>query len=259
MDMYMQALWLRIRDGAHASWAAAFPSDRPSGVFAVYTSVLNGGLLVWSFGEVLGHSCSRDATIWISFGMAHCYVNMAFGVASMVYMRRQIACGIPEDIPQWRVFCHSPLMVIYAFYIVCEVAWAIAAAKFNARTTRDQCARHITVQILFFVLYWVVGLLLLFQVTFVTERWRRPRWRTFAAMRWNYLHNTRRHRSVRWHDERDSDDGEEPANADRVELRHREDTERTSIRDYASMPDDMTADNDDLRGNVVVQRTRPAK
>lgn len=244
MDMYLQALVLRVRDGAQVCWAAAFPSDRPSGVFAVYTSVLNGGLLVWSFAVVLGSSCNRDTTIWISVGMLHCYINMIFGVTSMMHMRRKIACGISEDTSQWRVFCRSPLMILYALYVICEVVWMIAAAQFSVRTSHTTCVRHINVQMFFFVFYWLGGLLLLFQITFATERWRRPRWRTFAAMRWDYLHNTERHRSVRWHDEHGG--AEEPVDLDRVEARHRPDTERTTARDYASVGDDLTTATEDI-------------
>jgi hypothetical protein len=259
MDMYLQALRLRIRDGAHVCWSAAFPSDRPSGVFAVFTSVTNGGLLVWSFSTVLGRPCSRDAIIWISLGMAHCFVNMIFGVASMVQVRRQIACGIPEEMSQWRVLYRDPLMVLYAIYLVCELVWMVSAAEMPVRTTRTGCERHITVQIIFLVLYWVCGLVLLFQVTFVTERWRRPRWRNFAAMRWDYLHDTQRHRVVRWHDEHDGDTADEPVEPDRAQTRHRADTERTSERDYASLRDDMTVDAENVRSSVAVQRPRPSR
>lgn len=260
MDVYLQALWLRVRDGAHVCWAAAFPSDRPSGLFAVYTSVLNGGLLVWSFAVVLGSSCSRDATIWISLGMAHCYINMIFGVASMMQIRRRIACGIPEEMSQWRVFYTSPLMLLYAFYLVCELVWMIAAAQLSVRTTAASCAQHITVQILFLVFHWIGGLLVIFQVTFATERWRRPRWRTFAAMRWEFLHNAQRQRSVRWHDEHGGEAGDEAVDVDQVEgRRHGRDTERTTAMDYASVLDDATTLSEqqrERRNTAVAQRSR---
>ncbi|KPI88923.1 hypothetical protein ABL78_1968 [Leptomonas seymouri] len=257
--MYLQALWLRVRDGAQTCWSAAFPSDRPSAIFTVYDSMINGGLLVWSFSEVLGSTCSRAAIIWISIGMAHCYVNMIFGVVSMMHIRRRIACGIPEETSQWAVFYRSPLMIFYFLYLICELVWMIAAAKFTVSAPSAGCVQHINAQILFFVFYWLVGLLLFFQGTFVTERWRRPRWRNFAAMRWDYLHNTQRHRRVRWHDEHDGEGGDEPVDLDRMERRHSGDTERTTTMDYASMRDDMTAENEDTRQSAVVQRRQSTR
>lgn len=257
MDMYLQALRLRVRDGAQVCWAAAFPSDRPSGIFAVYTSVLNGGLLVWSFAVVLGTSCNKDTTIWISLGMVHCYINMIFGVLSMLHIRRKIACGIPAEMSQWRIFYRSPLIIAYAFYLICELVWMIAAAQFSVRTTHTACVRHINVQVLFIVFYWLGGLLLLFQITFATERWRRPRWRTFAAMRWDYLHNAERRRTVRWHDEHGGEPGDEPIDVGGADGRHRQDTERTSTRDYASVRDDLTMMTDEMperRGSVASPR-----
>ncbi|KPA79035.1 hypothetical protein ABB37_05571 [Leptomonas pyrrhocoris] len=256
MDAYIQGLWLRLRDVAQRSRAAALPSDRPSALFAVFTSVFNGGLLVWSFSEVLGRTCSKNATIWISLGMAHCYVNMIFAVTSMMHIRRRIACGIPAEASQASVLYRSPLMLFYAFYLVCELVWVIAAAQLSVRDTGTECVRHITVQILFLVMYWLLGMLVLFQLTFITERWRRPRWRNFAAMRWDYLHNTQRHRNVRWHDEHIADGGDEPADLDNVELQRGADTERTSTMDYASMRDDMTVENDYTRETATVQRPR---
>ncbi|KAK7195757.1 hypothetical protein NESM_000506300 [Novymonas esmeraldas] len=247
MDAYMQALRLRVRDAAHSCWSASFPSDRPSGVYPVYTCVINGGLLVWSFSTVLSSTCETVAGRWVYTGMGHCFVNMIFCVAVMAVARQQIAAGIPGSTSQWRVCFSNPLIPSYALYLIWEVVWMIAVGQYSSRHPRTTCVSHLNVQVAFLVFYLLIGAAL-FYSAFITERCRRPRWRHFAAMRHDYLlsmeggHARTRH-SVRWNDEHTPAAGEagEPLEMSRVGRARRQGTERTTVLDYASVMDDAAS------------------
>lgn len=236
----MHTLRLRVRDAAHSCWTAAFPSDRPSGVYSVYTCIINGSLLAWSFAVVLSHPCETVAGRWVYAGMAHCFINMIFAVLVVVLTRRQIAAGIPEEMSQWLVCFSNPLIAVYSLYVVWEILWIIAVGQFSDGNPYTTCSSHLSVQVAFLVFYLLVGFFL-FYSTLITERWRRPRWRRLAAMRHDYLHRTRSRYTVRWNDEHTSVDGDgEPVDLDRVGMSPLDATERTTTLDYASITDDST-------------------
>lgn len=237
----MQALRLRVRDAAHTCWTATFPSDRPSGTYAVFTCAINGGLLVWTFAVVLSRTCDTVAGRWVYLGVVHCFINMGYCIAVMFTTRRRIAAGIPEDMSQWRVCYSDPLTLLYLLYLIWEIVWMVAAGKYAASRPSRPCVGHLNVQVAFFSLYLILGTCL-FYSTFMTEHWRRPHWRRFAAMRYDYLHNPTNQPTVRWRDEHAGDDGE-PVELDRVgggTAPRRGGSERTSTHDYASIMDDAT-------------------
>ncbi|KAI5688089.1 hypothetical protein MNV84_04123 [Leishmania braziliensis] len=240
MNAYMHALRLRVRDAAHSCWTAAFPSDRPSGAYSIYTCIINGGLLVWSFAVVFSRPCETVVVRWVYAGMAHCFINMMFSVAVMALTRRQIAVGIPEERSQWRVFFSNPIVKVYLLYLVWEFVWMIAVGQLNGRYPHTTCSSHLNVQVAFLAFYLLIGGFL-FYSTFTTERCRRPRWRHFSAIRYNDLYCTRSQHSVRWNDERTAvgADGE-PVVFDCGAMSHGEGTERTTTLDYASIMDDLT-------------------
>ncbi|KAG5503928.1 hypothetical protein GH5_04781 [Leishmania sp. Ghana 2012 LV757] len=241
MEAYMHALRLRLQDAAHSCWTAAFPSDRPSGAYSVFTCLINGGLLVWSCAVVFSHTCESLVGRWVYAGMAHCLINMSFCVAVTVLTRRQIADGISEETSQWRVCCSNHLLMAYALYLVWEMVWMITAGQLSARRPRTVCVSHLNAQVVVFALYLLVGAAL-FYATFITELWRRPRWRHFAAMRYQYHRTLRRHTAV-------GGDGQ-PVELDTVEVSRRGGTEHTTTVDYASIVDDsMTAITDERDGN----------
>ncbi|GET88877.1 hypothetical protein, conserved [Leishmania tarentolae] len=240
MEAYMHTLRLRVRDAAHSCWTIAFPSDRPSGVYSVYTCIINSSLLAWSFSVALSHRCEKMAGRWLYAGMAHCFINMFFGVLVVVLTRRQISGGIPEETSQWLVCFSNPLIIVYSLYLVWEIAWMIAVGQFSARNPHTICSSHLNVQVGFFVFYLLIGFVL-FYGTFITERLRRPRWRRFAAMRYDYLDRTRNRYTARGNDGRTSLGGSgEPVDLDRAGMWTFDGTERTTIQDYASIVDDST-------------------
>ncbi|KAG5492978.1 hypothetical protein JKF63_01559 [Porcisia hertigi] len=257
MEAYTHALRLRMRDAAHSCWEAIFPSDRPSGAYSVYTCVINGGLLVWSFAVVLSNPCEVAVKRWVYAGMGHCFINMIFCVAVIVATRRRIAAGIREETSQWRVCFFNPLIVVYCLYIVWEIVWMISVGQLTARYPRTTCASHLNVQVAFLVFYLLIGVVL-FTSTFITERWRRPRWRNFAAMRYEYLCSTPDRRTAQPNN-RDApmNEGGIHVEQDRIGMSPHIFTDHTTTLDYVSIMDDSTtAAGDDLDGSIRASRSR---
>ncbi|KAG5477690.1 hypothetical protein LSCM1_04984 [Leishmania martiniquensis] len=258
MEAYMHALRLRLRDAAHSCWTATFPSDRPSGAYSMFTCLVNGGLLVWSCAVVFSHTCETVVGRWVYAGMAHCFINMSFCVMVMMLIRRQIAAGISEETSQWRFCCSNHLIIAYVVYLVWVVVWMITVGQISARHPRTVCVSHLNVQVAFFALYLLIGVVL-FYSTFITELCRRPRWRHFAAMRYNY-HRTQALHNSHWNDVNATagEDGE-PVELVRIGVPRLGATEHTTTMDYASVMDDSvtaTAEDRDSHCRAFCARRR---
>lgn len=243
---------LKIRDGWRVCKLAAFPADRPSALFSLYTCVINGGLLVWSFSTAVSTTCTTAPGGWMYCGIVICFVNMTFSIAEMALMRSMIARGIPLGMSYTRLFLLTPLTLAFLLFIVWELVWMIAASRSFGRGSSDPCARHIPVQIGFLFFYLLLGTPL-FLFTFATEAWRLPRWRRYASIAPEDRDIVAA--EVVPPDTDDSGAGLSGRHAAGEPVRpggggggrNAENTEMTSVVDYASIMDDMTTTMSPMR------------
>jgi len=246
---------IKIRDGLRVCKHAILPGDRPSALFSLFTCIINGGLLVWSFSTALSTTCLTASGRWMYCGMANCIVNMVFAIVVMVTVRSKISRSIPLGTSYTRLFLLSPTIIAYLIFLIWEIVWMLAASQSIKWGAADPCFLHIPVQVGFLFLYILVGLPL-FVLTFATEAWRLPRWRQYASIPPEERVNV----SAAFDPPLAGDDvaslgggrhaaGEptRPSGPHRVTHDDRN-TEMTSVVDYASMMNDRTTMMSTVRG-----------
>ncbi|CAD2219950.1 hypothetical protein, conserved [Angomonas deanei] len=183
MDYVLSVSRYKLYGVAEAFKYAVLPHDRPSPLFLLFTTLINGGLLVWSFDVVLSATCHKEHSTWLGLGIMNAVINDLFSIALMASMRNQIRKGIHPSVSNVRLYLTQPVLLLYFVYLIWEIAWMIVASKKASKNNKDGCSNHFSVQSGFFSFYFILGLTI-FAMTFATEWCRSPRWRVAASTQW---------------------------------------------------------------------------
>ncbi|ESL05600.1 hypothetical protein TRSC58_06744 [Trypanosoma rangeli SC58] len=172
-------------------WCALFPNDRPAPLFTLVSVIGNGAQLIRGFAILVSLPCSTLTMQWCALGLSNAIVNMIYAIALMWRIRYRIKRGIPTEWSTLRLFIMDPINIAFLFYVAWEILWMVGASWVTTTPrVQDACDTYISIQLYCCCVFIIMGGTLLF-LTFVTELFKRPRWRRRADEMWRRRHPTR--------------------------------------------------------------------
>jgi hypothetical protein len=154
------------------------PADRPSPIFTTFSCVLNTIFLVWAIVDIAQGPCDNGPLLWTILGLVSAVINIVFAIylyGRFTYKVRHE--GAQSHHAACKLFLYDWGVCLYILFAAWLIVWmAFAGTQHSDAEDDDRCGDFLTVGIILYIIYFVVGLFLIV-CSMITECCRQPRWR----------------------------------------------------------------------------------
>jgi hypothetical protein len=150
------------------------PEDRPSPIFSTWSVLINAVGIVWGVIRLITASgCTDAARTWCILGIISHGVPIIFGIYIYIRFVHKIREGKAAAEAAWKLLLYDWGVCLFILFLIWLLAWMIVAG--GKSSGGGDCGGQISVSIVLFIMFLIVGFLLLVFSVF-TECCRTPRW-----------------------------------------------------------------------------------
>jgi hypothetical protein len=154
------------------------PEDRPSPIFTVFSTIINGIMGIMSIAALSGGAddCASSMRTYVIIGIINCVINVIFAFYLYVRFAAKVREEATATQAAYKLFMYDWGVCVYILFSIWLVVWMVLASQSSDKTCNSSLANQITAGITFTIVYMAVGLLLV-MLSIMTECCREPGWK----------------------------------------------------------------------------------